>query len=70
MRPRWTTIFHVEIASTSKELDALKRRQNPELLSMIGLGASGGQLRADGSNMERGIHLRWQMGEEISPNNS
>jgi len=32
---------------------------------MIGLGTNGGQPRADGSPMEMGIHLRWQMGEEI-----
>ena len=38
---------------------ALATRQNPDLLSMIGLGTDGGQPRADGSSMERGVHLRW-----------
>jgi hypothetical protein len=32
---------------------------------MIGLGTGGGQLLADGSRMEAGIHLRWQMGEDL-----
>lgn len=44
---------------------ALKRLQNPNLLSMIGLGTAGGQPRADGSQLERGIHLRWQIGDDI-----
>ncbi|MEP7310475.1 MAG: hypothetical protein ABJA98_33645 [Acidobacteriota bacterium] len=44
---------------------ALATRQNPDLLSMIGLGTDGGQPRADGSPMERGIHLRWQLGDAL-----
>ena len=43
----------------------MKRHQNPELLSMVGLGTDGGQLLADGSRMPAGIHLRWQLGEAI-----
>ncbi len=42
-----------------------QRKQNPDLLSMVGLGTSGGQLRADGSTMESGVHLRWQIGESL-----
>ena len=43
----------------------MERQQNPQLLSMIGLGTTSGQRRADGSLMEAGVHLRWQMGEEM-----
>ena len=32
---------------------------------MTGLGTDGGQPLADGSQMEAGIHLRWQMGEDL-----
>ena len=43
----------------------MKRQQNAELLSMVGLGTNGGQARADGSTLERGIHLRWQIDDRL-----
>jgi hypothetical protein len=39
--------------------------QNGELLGMAGKGTPGGQLRVDGSEIEAGVHLRWQMAQEL-----
>jgi hypothetical protein len=39
----------------------MNRYQNANLLGMIGRGSSGGQARADGSSLEAGVHLRWQI---------
>jgi hypothetical protein len=39
--------------------------KNGELLGMVGKGTPGGQPRADGSEIERGVHLRWQMAQEL-----
>ena len=39
--------------------------QNGELLGMAGKGMPGGQLRVDGSEIEAGGHLRWQMAQEL-----
>lgn len=35
--------------------------QNSDLLGLIGRGTLGGRQRADGSDLEPGIHLRWQI---------
>lgn len=43
----------------------MKRLQNPELLGMAGTGSRGDQARADGSIIEEGVHLRWQMAPEL-----
>jgi hypothetical protein len=43
----------------------VNKSQNPDLLSMVGLGTRGGKSRADGSALEPGIHLRWQLGEAV-----
>lgn len=39
--------------------------QNSDLLGLIGRGTLGGRLRADGSSLEPGIHLRWQISAEL-----
>ena len=43
----------------------MKRLQKPELLGMAGRGSRGEQVRADGSTLEEGVHLRWQMAPEL-----
>ena len=43
----------------------MNKLQNGEYLGMLGKGTSGGQLRADGSEIEAGVHLRWQMAQEL-----
>ena len=43
----------------------MKRLQNPEILGMAGRGSRGEQARADGSILEEGVHLRWQMTPEL-----
>ena len=39
----------------------MNRYQNASLLGIIARGSSGGQARADGSSLEAGVHLRWQI---------
>ena len=39
----------------------MNRYQNASLLGVIARGSSGGQARADGSSLEAGVHLRWQI---------
>jgi hypothetical protein len=41
------------------------RNQNGELLGMTGRGTLGGEQRVDQSDMEPGIHMRWQMAPEL-----
>lgn len=41
------------------------RLQNAELLSMLARGTAGGLLRADGSESEPGVHLRWQTAPDL-----
>ncbi len=43
----------------------MERIQNPELLGMAGTGSRGEFTRADGSTLEEGVHLRWQMAPEL-----
>lgn len=39
--------------------------QQPDLLSLVALGTTGGQPLADGSTLAAGIHLRWAMGKSL-----
>jgi hypothetical protein len=48
-----------------KENSILKRLQNPEILGMAGRGSRGELAQADGSILEEGVHLRWQMAPEL-----
>ena len=43
----------------------LERYQNGDLLGVIGRGTTGGLRRVDGSDIEPGVHLRWQTSPEL-----
>ena len=43
----------------------MERYQNGDLLGMIGRGTPGGLRRVDGSSIEPGVHLRWQLDPEL-----
>ncbi len=43
----------------------MDRYQNSDLLGMVGRGTLGGERRADGSDLESGVHLRWQTSPEL-----